>query len=423
MGHVLPPPLSIVLPIPRYDIAEADEPLIEEFLARGHCVRIITTPDLERRYGFADRGCLVSVATWTESEHFTRRAVAALTDMVRLYRLAADVVASDTCVIAHSNDADFIKPFVETGQHRGATVAFVQMAYFHADVAGHYVGNKARSWTRLSAVRRAFLHARGRLITAITRVRVYVGPRRAWGTNADICFMADEAQARNHIAAGLPAAKFHATGAPFMDMIWRRRLAFDLDARDTARKSMGAGVRRPMLLAVTQNPEWLLPGRAIDRRAFARDLMIAAAEALPEWDIVFKIHPVEVLEDYYAARDESGYPITVIREFNIVTGLLACDLMMSLDVSSPCYYARELQVPQVIFRVEGATINDAHLPNFSGIRLAGNHEELKHALQDLAARPTGPATSAPHSTFDGMASRRIVDALERRAGDAIRRPG
>jgi hypothetical protein len=408
-------PLSIVLPLPRYDIAEADDPLIEELLKRGHRVHVVTTPDLEQRYRFIDRGCRVSLVDWTESSHFVGRAAAAFTDMLRMYRNASRVVEAGSCVITPSNDADFFKPFVEAARARRATVAFVQMAYFHADLITHYQTTLVESWSRLSWIRRAFLHARGRMVSALTGLPIHVGPRRGWGTNADICFMADESQARNHVVAGFPADRFRPTGVPFMDMIWRRRASFDRAARDAARRELGGDPARPTLLVVTQSPEWLLPGQAVDRRAFARDLMRVTTNALPGWDIVFKIHPVERLDDYRDARDAARCPIHLVREFNIVTALLACDLMMSVDISSPCYYARELGVPQVIFRVKGATVNDAHVPNFSGVAMADDHEQLTVALQTLAAKKdSGSGTGS--GTFDGMASRRIVDELERWMG-------
>jgi hypothetical protein len=128
--------------------------------------------------------------------------------------------------------------------------------------------------------------------------------------------------------------------------------------------------------------------------------------------VVFKIHPVEPIENYEAAREDAGRPVHVIREWNIVTALLASDLMVSVDVSSPCYYARALDIPQLIFRVAGSAVNDAHLPNFSDVPMVSDHDGLRAMLRALATQRSAlPGRTA--STLDGLASRRIVDELER----------
>ena len=90
--------------------------------------------------------------------------------------------------------------------------------------------------------------------------------------------------------------------------------------------------------------------------------------------------------------------------------------MVSVDISSPCYYARLLRVPQVIFRVRGSTLNDPHVPNFSGVPMTDDHQDLAAALGRLATTPIWTATAATDTALDGHASRRIVDELQRMAG-------
>ena len=97
----------------------------------------------------------------------------------------------------------------------------------------------------------------------------------------------------------------------------------------------------------------------------------------------------------------------IVRFLAIVTALLASDLMVSVDVSSPCYYARALDIPQLIFRVAGSAVNDAHLPNFSDVPMVSDHDGLRAMLRALATQRSAlPGRTA--STLDGLASRRIV---------------
>jgi hypothetical protein len=168
------------------------------------------------------------------------------------------------------------------------------------------------------------------------------------------------------------------------------------------------------LLVLTQNPEYLLPGQPVDRAAFARDLMQNITSVMTGWDVVFKLHPVEVVDDYARAREQTGARVSIVRDFNIVTALLASDAIVSVDISSPCYYARLLGVPQIIFRVRGSKLNDAHVPNFEGVPLIDTYGDLAMALRQLTAGSgLVRAVTTDEGRLDGNASRRIVQELER----------
>ena len=138
-------------------------------------------------------------------------------------------------------------------------------------------------------------------------------------------------------------------------------------------------------------------------------------------NILVKPHPAESVDEYERLIGSMGDQKTFLlpKDMNIVDALTLSDALISIGISSPSYYAKIIGLPQSIYRFPGKTADAGHLPNFIGIPIASDWEEMPQVLMEMMKvmqqRKAGvEGVKVSDVRLDGMVAARIVDDMERR---------
>ncbi len=404
--------MKFVLPVARADIADTYEPLVDAMVSAGHEAIVVTSGCIEARCSFALHGA--RVVPWPEQQEKHRhaggfvsklhRAWTRIVYSVEQYELAKKLLGRQTVLYGFSSDADMMRPFMDVAQRIGNRVVVGQMAYLPKDARRLLEGMKAtHTW------RSALYHGvRRQIIRRLTGEIAYDGPRRMWGTNANVLFVADMDQAAIFREAGVRENKIVNTGTPFMDMVfWRSQAAISGQLKDEEMKS----VRKPVLLVTTKAISSISTTQpSLDQESIVRGVVTALSENLPGWKLLFKLHPNENVGDYRAWL--SGFPnVTVNQDMNIIDALSISSAMLSFGVSTPNYYAELLGQPHGVMRWPGM-IDAGHLENFPHMPVADGPESLAALVAVLLARGSREEHGADAGLFDGKACTRMIRVLE-----------
>lgn len=417
--------MKFLLPVAREDIADTYEPLVEAMVAAGHEALVVTTAAVEARCRFVARGA--SVAAWpaqrtadgTRRRHGLigriRRARVDIADAIGRYRLAQDLLVPGTVLYGFSTDAEMMRPFMDVADRKGNRVVVGQMAYLPADFEELLRGTESDRPGRMWRHPRSFAYQRLRreIVRRATGETAYIGPRRIWGTTANVLFAADRIQADILLRAGIKADKIRTTGVPFMDMIYRRiRQATPASLRGT----LGIPADGPVLLVATKDLSSLAAADAARGQAqVVQWVATTLYRALPGWRLLFKLHPSESPEAYREwLADFPGAAVN--RDMNIIDALSIPSALVSFGVSSPSYYAELIGLPHCVLRWPGM-IDAGHLANFPDLPVAEDPAGLAAAVTALPDRAAaGGMGGGSAEQFDGNACRRMIRVLEEMEG-------
>jgi hypothetical protein len=428
--------MRFVVPIPRADVAEAFTPLLEELAARKHDVVVVIPWRLEMVNRFSRLVSEVRLSEETpEGRGLAGRpavrwadrlwrsfglVITDLADRIEKTLMADRLLLPGAVLVAYSNDAVQLRPFMNVARFRRRRVATMQMTFLYANARDNIEVEQGQIMASLPRSTWLYRKLARFVVGRATGVPVYDGPRRIWGSDADSLYVINDAQAKIFEEADIPREKIVVTGAPFMDMIVRRMAGTDATSRDAFFRSIGVDPGLPSLLLTTRDLSLLLRDRRPpDWREFTEGLLTTAGGAFAPGTVLVKPHPAEDMERYERLIGALGIPSLRLmpKEMNIVDALALCDAHVSVGISSPTYYAQLMGIPQVLFRFRGAVADAGHAPNFADMPQATEWKELAASVASLRGgglRSRTESAAGMDERFDGHAASRIVDDMERR---------
>lgn len=427
--------MKFLVPIPRPDVVEAFTPLLEEMVKRDHRVTVVTSWPLEQKYRLSGMVQEVRIsdpyskgkALWEKRVREGKATIAGkfaaalmdVADTVEKYFLASELLYDGVTLLTYSNDAVQVRPFIDVAVYRKRRIATIQMTFMYANAQNMKI-EQDRIWRSTPVINKMYGKFVQWTVAALTGVPAYFGPRRIWGTSACALYVIDEQQKAVFAKAGIPEEKIRVTGAPFLDMIYQRVKGFDDTRLLDLRRNLGISDNSRLMLVASKNIASIVKDEHPPQEVFVRKVANILVTEMPGWQLFFKLHPTEDLHEYQQFLKEISDSIVISKDMNIVDALMISDGMLSFGISSPCYYARLLGLPQVIYRFKGYCLDEGHLPNFADIPIAYEEDELINAVECIVKSRPNAQPSVVTKEFDGHASERIALNLEQLDKDRSR---
>jgi hypothetical protein len=391
----------VLLVLPRADHVRGYAPLVPALANRGLEPIVVSEADDvpiaagARRMAAPFYGAVGGGAAWLRL--VVRRELAARRLMRR--------IAPDALVVP-SDVSDALLAFVAAARRRRVPVVYVQGVPVFAD----FPRLNAQTHAARSPGRRALGAVLERLL-GMAGVHVATGAKAVLGSRAEHVIVMDDAQAKVHVRAGVPAERVSVTGAPFVDQLVALRRRFDADVR--RRTLAGAGVAAPVALILTKSLHRLGWTTRAMHETLVRDMVEAVHAELPRWACLVKLHPAESVEEYRALLADGA--ARIIKDVPVEELLLASDVVISLGTSGAALSARVLGARLIVVTHPSVPMLGAHGDLAADPATVSSTLELRARLRSLGTTggtPAPPAADGDTATSDGRASERIAEVLE-----------